>query len=102
MVGYDRPARDVVVERDRPKLPHWRIGLDVQPVGLAAVEIIAVFVLRRFEIDLSKVQGAALHGDGIADRLVKPRAALIDLRGVVGILIELNCLTGGFGGTCRR
>jgi hypothetical protein len=37
----------------------------MQAIGLAAIEVVAVFVLRGFKVHLSEVQGAALHANRV-------------------------------------
>src|SRR5262245_26011615 len=90
LIGNHRPTCGVVVERDRPELDYGHIGRHADAVSLAAFKPVAVLVLRRLQVGLSEVQDAALHADGVADRLVEPRASFVDLRVVVVVLTEFD------------
>src|SRR5262249_15455560 len=44
LIGDYRSAGHVVIKRDRPELTDRRLGLDMEAVGLAAIEIVAVLI----------------------------------------------------------
>src|SRR5262245_26576322 len=90
LVGDHWPARDVVVERERPELHYRRVGRHAQAVDLTTVEPAALFVLGRLQVDLAEVQDAALHAGGVTDRLVVPRTTLVDLGIEIIVLAELD------------
>ena len=80
LIGDHWSACYVVIKRDRPELSDRWIRWHAHAIGLAAVEPVTVLVLLGFEIDLSETEDAALHAGRFADRLVEPRAALVELR----------------------
>ena len=48
-------------------------------IVLAAVEPGTGVIFLRLKIELAKAERAALHTDGVADRFIEPRPALINL-----------------------
>ena len=77
--GDQWAAAEVVVEGDRPELLHRRIGRHAQAIPVAAVEPLALGVLRCLQIHLAEAHYPALHPHRHGDRFVEPGAALVEL-----------------------
>ena len=85
-----RRAGGVLVERERPELFDRGVRRHAQAVRLGAVQPRTRLVARGLEVDLAEADDTTLHTGGVADRLVEPGGALVELREHRQLLVELD------------